>query len=432
MRSWRATKNLIAVSANAKETAINTEQTLDTSMLADLGSVINLSQRRETNKNEMTGKEEPDTIYDLGATVEWPFSFPKMQPQHAAFIGAFGLGAVSSSAAGAGYEHTITPKVGDEDADRSNPTFTAGQRYGDTVLKRRFASLAVDNFSMSFAADDWVKLSGSCKGTGKVADNMNEETVNVTPGADPFPLGTSLTLAANAVEGASAAERLQNVQRIRVELSSGEWTDVAYTAVSDATPAVITIEAINANDINAVDFKVLYIPTESGWMTFPARVTETPLRVAQATVKFGGAWDGSAFQGGRQLKGEIDSVVWDFKNNMDVKFVPGAGDAYAARIYRNGRSQTLKFNREFREYILQQHIDDNDTCGIYILVSGGAIDGSHNYQAELIFPKCGVIKAPVSVKGQVLAEAGDLQVLEDDTYGSVILKVKNLQSAYAA
>ena len=33
---------------------------------------------------------------------------------------------------------------------------------------------------------------------------------------------------------------------------------------------------------------------------------------------------------------------------------------------------------------------------------------------------------------EVVAEAGDLKVLEDSTYGSVIARVKNLVSAYAA
>jgi len=51
---------------------------------------------------------------------------------------------------------------------------------------------------------------------------------------------------------------------------------------------------------------------------------------------------------------------------------------------------------------------------------------------EIIFPKVGVLNAPLSVDGKRLAEAGDLQVLEDDTYGSVIVKVKNLQATYMA
>lgn len=426
MRSYRATHNLIAVSANNKETAINTEQTLDTSMLVALTDVINLEPRRESNADELTGKEEADGIYDLGNLVAAPFTFNRAQPQHFAFLLAYALGAVSSAAAGSGYEHTITPITDDEDEDRSNPSFTAAQRYGKTILKRLFASMFVDSFVATFAKDDWCKIVGQTKGTGKITKNTYEETVSALNNA------TSLTLAANGVEGADAQTRLDNVQRIRAETATGVWTEVTYTAVSSATPAVITIQSLGGDGLSNYNYKILYIPTESGWMTFPSRVAETPLRVAQLTLELGGKWSGSAFEGGRQMGAEIRTVNWNFNNNMDIEFVPGAGDAYAARAFRNSRAQTVGLDREFREYILQQHIDDNDTFGLYILAEGAVYDSPHKYQVEIIFPKVGVLTAPLSVDGKRIAEAGDLQVLEDDTYGSVIAKVKNLQNTYAA
>jgi len=425
MRNIMATHNLIAVSANNKETAINTEQTLDTTILWALGDIINLEPRREPNEDEATGYEEPDLVYDLGKKALATLNAEKAQPQHFAFLLAYALGAISTSAAGSGYEHTITPINGDEGEDMSNPSFTAAQRFGKTVLKRRFASMFVDAFTATFAKDEWVKIAGELKGTGKVADNITEEDISALDNAE------SLTLAANGVEGATAAARLNNVQRIRIELSSGVWTEVAYSAVSDATPAVITItSAGGAGDSKT--YKVLYIPTESGWMTFPARVTETPLRVAQMTLKLGGKWSGSAFEGGRQLKAELSQIEWAFANNGECEFVPGAGDAYAGRYVRGGRTQTIKVDREFREYILQQHIDDNDELGLYILCEGAVYDSPHKYQVEVIFPAVAVLDAPLSVDGKRMAEAGDLIVLEDDTYGSVIAKVKNLQSTYAA
>jgi hypothetical protein len=504
MRSWRATHNLLAVSANTKETAINTEQTPDTSMLVAMSDVINLEPRRESNAEELTGNEEPDTIYDLGALSVGPFNFEKAQPQHFAFLMAYALGTISTAAAGTGYQHSITPIADDEDESRSLPSFTAAQRFGKTVLKRRFASMFVDSLVATFAADDWVKIRGDIKGTGKVTDNITEESITAARNA------TSLTLDANAVEGADAAERLQNVQRIRVEMASGVWTEVAYSVVSAATPAVITITApgdaaiqieglskaaacvvtwtghglsssnevdiagitqadwsgLNATHVitkidadsfsipvdtsafavdynpatdpgtivNSTDaiFKALYFPTESGWMTFPARVSETPLRVAETTVTLGGKWSGSAFEGGRDMCAEIRSVEWSFNNNMEITFAPCAGDAYASRAFRPARTQTIKVDREFREYILQQHIDDNDTFGFYILAEGAIYDTPHKYQVEIIFPKVAVLNAPLNVDGKCVAEAGDLVVLEDDTYGSVIAKVKNLQAAYAA
>lgn len=426
MRSWRATHNLLAVSANNMETAINTEQTLDTSLLVDMSTVVNLEPRREDNADELTGKEEADTIYHLGSLAGAPPGFSKAQAQHLAFIFAYALGAINTGAAGTGYEHTITPIDGDVDAYRGVPSFTAAMRLGKTVLKRRFASMFIDNFECIFARDDWVKITAQAKGTGKYTDNVYEETLSALDNA------VALTLAANGVEGADAQTRLDNMQRIRAEYPSSDiWTEAVYSAVSSATPAVITITSLGGAGAS-VDYKLLYIPTESGWMTFPARVVETPLRVSEVTFKLGGKWDGSDFQGGRELDAEVNSIAWNFNNQLDITFGLGAGGAYANRCSRPRRIQTLKLDREFRDYIIQNHIAVNDDFGIEILAEGAVYDSPHKYQSRIIFPKVGVVDAPISISGHVVAEVGDLKVLQDDTYGSVITKTKNLQSTYAA
>lgn len=427
MRSYLATHNLLAVSANTGETAINTEQTLDTSMLCSLSDIINLDRRRESNENEMTGHEEPDTLYDLGATASYGLNFEKGQPQHFAFLAAYGLGAITTTAQGDGYKHTITPITGDKDDSRSLPSFTAAQRYGSTVLKRRFASNFVDSLTFSFARDSWIKATGSIKASGKSADNIVSETVNAAKQA------TTLTLAANGVEGATAAERLQNVQAIKVELATGVWTEVAYSAVSAASPAVITITAPGATG-DLVNYKILYIEKESGisWCTFPNRVVETPLRVSQMTLNVGGTWTGSAFSGGRSVSSELKALEWILNNNLEVQFVPGATGDYATRAIRQGRQQKIKLDKDFKDYILQQHIDDNDTMGLYVKAEGALYDATYKYQVELIFPKVAVLASPISVDGKRLSESGDLQVLEDATYGSVIVIVQNLVATYAA
>jgi len=424
-RSYQATHNQIAVSANLRETAINTVAALDTTMLFDLGNVIDLERRRQPNADEASGYEEADLIYDLGAKAKWPLSTGRAQPQHFGLVLGYGLGSVSTAALGDGYKHTITPLAGDLDDDRSNPTFTAGMRFGNTVLKRRFASMGVSDFTASFSKDDWVKLSGNVVGTGLVADNVVEEVVSALPTVE------ELTLAANAVEGgASAVVRLQNVQRIRAELTTGVWTEVVYTAVSAVEPAVITIAAPGAGG-EVVNYRILYIPAEADWHTFPARVQETPLRVSEMTLKVGGKWSGTEFGGGRELQAELKSLEWSFKNGITPEFVPGGGGQYASRMIREGRDQTIKLSREFREYILQQHIDANDELGLYIQCVGGLMDATYYYTVEIIFPSVGVIAAPISVDGKRLAEAGDLKVLEDATYGSVIVNVQNLQAKYA-
>jgi hypothetical protein len=420
-----ATNNVIAVSANLREPAINVEKTLDTTMLWNLASLIDLDPRRQNNDNEAHGKEEVDVIYDRGNLAVWPAAHDMAQPQNIAFLMAYAMGAVSTSAAGIGYKHTITPIAGGLDANRENPSFTAAQRYGNQVDKRLFASMFVDSVTTTFARDSFVKIAASVKGTGKYTDNVVEETINAYTDA------TSLTLASLGVEGSTAALRLANVQNIKVELTTGVWTQVAYSAVSGATPAIITIVA--PNGAHALkNYKVLYIPTEAGWMTFPPRVNESPLEIAQTIFNIGGTWTGSAFSGGRTLSSEIKSIEHTFNNNGEVQFVPGAGGMYGGRYARGGRMQTIKLDREFRDFIMKKHLIDNDTFGIYVKAMGALYDATNYYQTEYIFPKVAVLKAPITVDGKRLAEAGDLQVLEDDTYGSSIVTVQNLQATYAA
>lgn len=425
MRSIQATHNQLAVSANVREPAINTIQTLDTTILFDIGDLAKLEARREDNSGQAIGKEEPDLIYDNGALSSVDLNASMAMPQHFAFLLGYGLGSVVSSAQGDGYKHVITPIDGDLDADRSNPSFSLAQRFGKTVMKRLFYSMFIDAITIDLKKDSWVKTSGKAKGTGKHTSDVESETVSAAGNA------TSLTLAAKAVAGSSAAERLANVQQITVELTTGVKTEVSFSAVSSATPAVITIISPGGTSGN-VDYTIIYRPTEAAWGTFPARVTEDALRVSQLSVIHGGKWTGSAFSGGRPVTSELNSVQYSLNNNGKCEFVPGAGGAYAGRYIRDGRTQKVKFDREFREYIFQQHITDNDTFGLYAKLEGDLYDDTYKYQVEMILPKLAVLAADPGLDGKRLSESIDMQVLEDDTYGSAIFIVQNLVEKYAA
>jgi hypothetical protein len=430
MNSIRARHNLIAVSANAMESAFGSTHALDTTMLVDVGDMINIIPRRESNADELTGLEEPDTIYDLGSTAEATFNFNKAQAQHFAFVCGFALGSVATTTSGTIKIHKITPISNDLDSKRSNPSFTAAQRYGLSVVKRLFHGMLIDSFTATFKTDDWVKLTAQIKGCG-VSSPVNQVSVieeEVTADGD----AVSLTLA-NPVVGATAAERLDNVQRIRVELVPGRWTEVSFSAVSAATPAVVTISNPGGAG-TPFTYKVLYAPGPApAWTTFPARVSESPLRVAKAKVYVDGSYNGTAFLEGKTLTTEINSVEWSFNNNMQLEFAVGGTGYNPSRAFRDGRTQTLKLDREFRTYMMQQKIDNNETFSLEIECTGDYFpDLGGTYSVKIIFPKLGVLKAPITVNGKRLAEAGDLQVLEDSTYGSVIVIVNNQVSAYAA
>lgn len=420
-RDYRTDKNLLAVSLLLKETAINTEQTLSHTLLVDRGDVLQLKPRRESNADEMTGYEEPDSVYDLGYLSELTANFNKAKPQDFMFAYGFGLGVNTPFwASGAGFTHLMTGIAGPD-----LPGFTAAQRLGNTILKRRCASMYVDQVTSTFAKDSWAKCTANIKGTGKFATNITKESVA------GFMDGTSLTLAANPVLGADAPTRLQNVHQIRVIVPvTLEYQEVVFSAVSAASPAVITHTAPGAVH-TACTFEVLYVTTEVAWMTFPARVTEPPLRVTDLVVKHGGKWNGSVFVGGRTIDAEVDSIEHTLSNNLAIEYRVGGTGTYANYAAKNGRTQTLKLNREMREALLQQRIYDNETFGVYMKATGALFEVGKNYYVQMVFPKCAVLEAPISQNGKNIAEAGDLIVLEDSTYGSVIVTVANMIATVA-
>jgi len=427
IRNFLATHNLLAVSANRQEVAMNTEQDLDTTLLVDLNTVLNYQAVKMPNREEVTGKEEPDRLHDFGRKVVGTLTFSRAQPQHFGFLLGYGLGAVQTMPVGTGgFRHTILPVSGEVDAARSNPSFTAAMRFGRQVMKRRFASCFIDQVRMDFAKDGWAKISGTVKGSGKVVDNTQVEEVAAAYNA------TSLSLAVNGVAGETAAERLSNVQAVQVlNPATLAWEEVVYQAVSGATPAVIDITAPGATG-DSTTYRVYYVPGESGWMVLPPRVEEPPLKVSQLNVTLGGRWDGTSFQGGYPLTTELRGITWILKNNLTPESTPGAGGNYANRAFRTGRDQSLKFDRDFRDFLLAQNLKDNDTLGVYLKATGPEFEPGINYQVELIFPRVAVLGTTVKVYQRRLGEEVEFAVLEDDAYGSVAVYVQNRVSGYVA
>jgi hypothetical protein len=430
MRSDFATDVQIAVSANLKETGINVEQALDTGMLCDIASIPGREAKREDNADEAHGKEEADTIYDLGGLSKMKMRFPRMQAQHMAFIGSNGLASSSSVAAGTGFLRTILPITGDLDAARSSPSFTLAARLGKHLQKIREASMFVTGFDLTLERDSWAVLEADVNGTGKETTNRTKETVNAAYNA------ASLTLAANGVAGADAAERLANVHHIRVQVPvTLEWVDVVYSAVSDAEGAVITITP-PGGVATLTDYEIIYNIKEAGayaWCVFPNRVDEPPLRVSDFAVNIGGKWTGS-LAGGHSMAADINMFKWSCKCGPVPDFAPGGGTyLYANRALREPRKQTVTLDRRFVDAILAQRFDDIEYFTLYAIAAGAIYDTPHKYTVEVIFPRVAVKGRPVSVGDKKrLVEAVEFDVYQDDTYGSVILRTKNMVENYAA
>ncbi|NTU41665.1 MAG: hypothetical protein HGA78_01155 [Nitrospirales bacterium] len=299
-------------------------------------------------------------------------------------------------------------------------------RLGLTIAKTRHAGIFVNQYDAEFAKDAWAKLTLGVKGIGKYETNTYSETINAAYNA------ASLTLAANGVQGADATTRLANVQRIRVKVpTTNEWQEVSYSAVSGATPAVITITAPGGVG-TLTDYELLYIPTEPAWCTFPVREEEPPLRTSDLTIVLGGKYNGTTVVGGRTLSEEIESITISGTNDMQVEFRPGGTGSYANYARRNGRHQVIKLNRELRDYIIRRMRDSGEYCAVKVRAQGPEFETGKNYYVEGIFPRIGVAKDTISVNGRVLVQAGELEVLQDATYGSAIWKIANLTAAYCA
>jgi hypothetical protein len=427
IRNFLATHNLLAVSARQQEMAMNTEQELDTTLLVDLNTVLNYQAQKNPNRDELTGKEEADRLHDFGGKVAGTLSFSRAQPQHFAFLLGYGLGQVQTNRAGtSGYRHIIVPRSGEVDAARSNPSFTAAMRFGRQVMKRRFASCFIDQIRMDFTRDGWAKIVGAVKGSGKVVDNTQVEEVAAADNA------ASLTLAVNGVAGETAAERLSNVQAVQMLNAAAQaWEEVPYQAVSETVPGVIDLAPAGGSGA-LTTYRVYYVPGESGWMNLPLRVEEPPLKVSQLEVTLGGRWDGTTFNGGYPLAAELRSVTWTMKNNLTVESAPGAGGNYANRAFRAGREQSLKFDRDFRDFLLAQNLKDNDTLGIYLKAAGPEFEPGFRYQVELVFPRVAVLGTTVKVYQRRLGEEVEFAVLEDDAYGSAVAYVQNQVNGYSS
>lgn len=423
MRNYLGNFNLFAFSANLQQTALGTPQTIDTTFQCDRGSVFNLKPRRETNADALTGHHESDRAYNLGNLAEMAITFNRAEAQHFAWLYAFALGSSTPTAWGTGYKHLDLPTE-----EMILPCGSGIFRYGKRMAKRRFADVFVESLTATFAKDSWAKIEATLKATGKYDDSVTSEQITAAYNV------TSLTLAASAVQGSSASERLDSIHLVRVLVpTTGEWKDVVCTAASGATPAVLTIEAPGVA-ATSTTYEVIYVPTEAAWATFPARVDESPLRVSDLTFKFGGKYNTSTYvvDGGHTIGAEISSIAHTITNETPIEFRVGGTGSYANYAILKDRTQTLKLDREMRDHLLQYFLQEDEYFAVQATATGVEFETGKNFYVDLIFPRVSILDAPISVADKVIAEAGDFHVHYDATAGfSCRAEIANQVAGYA-
>ena len=378
-------------------------------MPLDSGSFLALKRATEDDAGEICGREGPSQLFRVSYPADGKFNQKRARPDFCLWTLAYFLGFAGAESAGTGaYKHTITPLAGPD-----HPAFTMCQRRGESVMKERFAHNLVKGFKLSLG-DAWVGMEAEITGAGKRDTNYTKEVVEAAENQ------TSLTLSANAVEGDTAAERLENVRLVRVKKTGEQqWTTVAVTAVSGATPGVLTIVA-PGTESGGIDYEIYYHPAEAACFDPPAALAESPMRLAEAKVVLDGYFDGSDVLGGIDIGQELVSCEVKGDNELKVEHVPdGSGAFYAAQSHRVSRGVSIKTTRRFSDIVRQVQADENQLISVLLRIRGAEIpeSGGVIFGMDLIFPRVGVVDAPIVVKDKILAEEGDLRALVDPTWG---------------
>jgi len=415
----------IAVFRDREDPKGNPETAHGVALDLEPGSGLGLNRIIEDNRDQITGVEGATEIFYSGHTASGKLSQKRAKPDFLAFVLAHFFGACASTAVGASaYRHAITPL-----AELDHPSFTLVQRRGNSILKERWAGNHIESFTLELS-ESWASLSAEVKGWGKRELNYFHEIV-------PAPANsTQIALADNAVEGASAAERLENVFRVRARDAGSEvWTLPGVSAVSDADPAVISLKSAVGTSSEPIDFHVDYIPKEANWCVFPAAVDESPLKLVEARVVVDGYYNGTELIGGEVICADALSFSISGTNNLDIQHVPdGSGALHAAQSLRGGRKLSIKLSEKLKNTIRQWQADhaEAERLAVALILQGAEIDpgGGVSFGAELIFPSCGILAAPIAVHDKFLAQEGDLIALDDGIYGGVIIRCYNRQTGY--
>ena len=410
----------------AKESSLGVPQTQSGASVAfDLGSGLGVERAIEDNRDQIRGIELPTRLFATGQTASGKLNQKRAKPDFLAFALAYFFGQVTTQQVASGiYQHTITPAE-----SIYLPSFTLLQRRGDSILKERFAGNLIESFDLDLG-DSWVGLNANVKGIGKREVNYFHEVVAALENS------LQITLAQNGVEGESAAERVENVFRVRAKaVGSSAWTVCKVTAVSAATPAVITLESAAGQSGNPVNFQIDYIPVEPAWCDFPAFWEESPLRLVDAQMIVDGYFNGSSVAGGEVISKDLLGFTVSAKNDLDIrKLADGSGELCASDAIRKGREITVKLSERLRNTVLQWQWDHPETeqISLYLRIRGAEIVPASGYYfgADIVFPLCGIVKMPIAVTGKVLAQEGDLIVMDDGSYGGAFIRVWNQASAY--
>ncbi len=173
----------------------------------------------------------------------------------------------------------------------------------------------------------------------------------------------------------------------------------------------------------------------------PTVVGESYLRYGDVNFTRGGSLSGTVAGGDlvvggspTSFKADLLSFDWTMDNQAQTFYEMGDSSGYVTRAEHGDRfQQSLSAIVEMQDDGHKSGLVNGTQYVLNIPVTGAVIaggSGSLNYSCEIIFPKVVYKEAKKDRDGEVVTVNAEFQVLEDTTYGSVIVKVINEQTAY--
>ncbi len=173
----------------------------------------------------------------------------------------------------------------------------------------------------------------------------------------------------------------------------------------------------------------------------PTVVGESYLRYGDVNFNRGGSLSGTVAGGDILVNGlpisfkaDLLSFDWTMDNQAKTFYEMGDSSGYVTRVERGDRfQQNLLAVLEMQDESHKTGLVNGTEYVLHIPVTGAVIaggSGSFNYSCDIIFPKVVYKEAKKDRDGEVVTVNAEFQVLEDTTYGSVIVKVINEQTGY--
>lgn len=386
-----------------------------------------------TDAARATGFLEPTNIKVSGRRLTMPLNHGDAPSSLIAILAAAAMnGTCTKTTLATGvYKYSIGLRT---KLDRVMPYLTVGFRLGDTITKQVHKGVVVSQFGLQQGPESggFLAVQAALLGTGRRTLEPTYEVVQVAENA------TSIALTGH-LYGSSSADRVKSIHKILMDVTNASTAvdkdrlftaPLTFTGASDSQTIAITAYGAGVTVRNVL---VIYTSTatSSGNLglidTIEPSLNEQAFTLSQLKhLKFGGVWDGSAYNGGvsfdcdREL---FDGFSWTFNANPREINTPGGSAEYIDCIHMGIHSQSVSLGRRMTSWVWQHMAELVRNLSLYALWEGDLIDDTYHHTVELVFPKLRSVKADLSASGDYTGESMTLTPMDNGTYATVILNV---------